>query len=257
MPVRLYVLSISNPSLAAAGMLRHKRIPHRLVTLPPGTHPLLLRAAGFAGATVPALELDGRAIQGSLAISRALEEFQPEPPLFPAERREAVEQAERWGEAELQPVPRRIFRWALLERPELQRWLAQEVLRSPAPRLAALAGRPMLSWLAKSAGADAGAARRDAQRLPALLDHADALIAEGTIGGERLNAADFQIASTVLVLLHVADFAPLAEGRPCAQLARRLFSRYPVEVPPLLPAQWLPTSAQLSEGSLGMVASRE
>ena len=38
-------------------------------------------AAGFQGGTVPALKLDGRRVQGSLA--RALDELIPERPLFP------------------------------------------------------------------------------------------------------------------------------------------------------------------------------
>jgi len=32
-------------------------------------------------------------------------------------------------------------------------------------------------------------------RLRGLLDHVDALVAEGTIGGEQPNAADFQVLS--------------------------------------------------------------
>lgn len=239
MTARLFTLGISNPSLAARGMLRHKRIPHRVVELPPGLHPWLVRAAGFEGATVPALELNGRKVQGSLAISRALETAGLGPSLFPAERRPAVEQAERWGEAELQPVPRRIFRWALLASPELRRWMAKDILHAPAPGLTARAALPMVRTLARATGADEAAARRDLRRLPVLLDHADALVAEGTIGAEVPNAADFQIASTVFVMLHASDLRPLAEGRPCAALARRLFTRYPVEIPPLLPREWL------------------
>ena len=109
-------IPVSNPANAVRGMLAYKRLDHRLVRFAPGFHPLLVRAAGFPGWTVPALEtVDGRKLQGSLAISRYLDELQPDPPLFPADRarRRAVEEAERWGEAELQPVPRRIFRRAL------------------------------------------------------------------------------------------------------------------------------------------------
>jgi glutathione S-transferase len=40
----------------------------------------------------------------------------PEPPLFPADpdRRAAVEEAERWGERVLQPVPRQLFRYLIV-----------------------------------------------------------------------------------------------------------------------------------------------
>jgi glutathione S-transferase len=102
---RLYVMPISNPAAAGAAMIAHERIPHRLVRLMPGLHPLLVRLAGFDWFTVPALEFDGRKVQGSRRIARFLDEVRPDPPLFPAEpeRRARVEEAERWGEQVLQP----------------------------------------------------------------------------------------------------------------------------------------------------------
>ena len=44
----------SHPSRAGIAMLRHKRIPHRVVWLMPGLHPQLVRVAGFPRHTVPA-----------------------------------------------------------------------------------------------------------------------------------------------------------------------------------------------------------
>src|SRR5438093_8729592 len=108
-------------------MLRHKGIEHEIVNLIPGSQPLVLRLRGFRGGTVPALEIDGRKVQGSLQISHALEELRPDPRLFPAdpELRSAVEDAERWGEAEYQPVPRRLFRWATTTNQDLRQALAK------------------------------------------------------------------------------------------------------------------------------------
>ena len=63
-------MPISNAAAAGAAMLRHKRIPHRVVTFMPGFHPLLVRVAGFERHTVPALEVDGRKVQGSRQIAR-------------------------------------------------------------------------------------------------------------------------------------------------------------------------------------------
>jgi glutathione S-transferase len=80
---RLYSLSLSHPSQAARLMLEHKGLEHEVVELLAGIHPLQLRAAGFRAGTVPALKLDGRRVQGSLRISRALEQARPEPALFP------------------------------------------------------------------------------------------------------------------------------------------------------------------------------
>jgi glutathione S-transferase len=261
---RLYVIPVSNAAAVATAMMAYKRLPYRRVTLMPPFHPALVRAAGFAGSTVPALEVDGRKVQGTLAISRALEELRPDPPLFPSDpaRRRAVEEAERWGESVLQPVPRRIFRWMLVERPELREWFGSDVLGLPASRIGAQLVAPAVRRLADVVGADEASARADVARLPVLLDRVDALIGTGTIGGERPNAADFQIGASVRVLLEFDDLRDQVERRPCAAVARRLFPRYAGPVPRALPPEWLPPAppspaAQFSEGSAGIVASSE
>jgi glutathione S-transferase len=84
------------------------------------------------------------------------------------------------------------------------------------------------------------AARADLAALPGQLDRIDAWIAEGVLGGERPNAADLQIAPTVRLLSTLGDVRPMIDGRPCDELARRLFPVYPGEVPAgTLPAEWL------------------
>jgi glutathione S-transferase len=233
---RLYAISVSNPARAALAMARHTRLPHRVVMLPPGFHPALVRFAGFPGWTVPALELGGRHVQGSRAISRALDEAAPGPPLFPSDpaARAAVEAAEEWGEQVLQPVPRRLFRWGLVERPDFRRWVVANVIGWPAPAVVGRLALPVMIALARSVGADEAAVRRDVEQLPELLDRVDALLAEGTIGGEQPNAADFQIASTVRVLMAFAELRDGIEGRPCARLAQRLYPAYGWPFPPVL-----------------------
>jgi len=231
---RLYSIALSNPAAAAAGMLAHARIPHRVVKLPAGLHPQLVRAAGFPGATVPALELaNGRRLQGSLAISRALHELVPERPLFPSAgaARRAVEDAEHWGHGDLQSLPRRLLRWALVRDRALRRWVAADVLHWPAPALVAELGRPLAWRLARVADAQEPVVRNDLRRLPALLDRVDELLGAGTIGAAEPNAADFQILSSVRVVLEFTDLADLVEGRPCAAQARRLFPRWDGPIP--------------------------
>jgi glutathione S-transferase len=240
MATTLYSLSLSHPSQAARLMLERKGIEHDVVDLLPGFHPLLVRLHGFRGATVPALRMNGRRIQGSLVISRALEALQPQPPLFPPdpERRRAVEEAERWGERDLQPVPRRLFRWGVSNRPELRRWLA-ELLGLPAPGVSARLNAPVARALARKAGANDEHVRADVRSLGATLDRVDGLIADGTIGGDEPNAADFQIATTVRSLLAFEDLRDRIEGRPAAELARRIQPGFPGDVPPMLPSAWL------------------
>ena len=96
MATRLYVMPISNAAAAGAAMVRHKRIPHRVVTFMPGFHPLLVRGAGFERHTVPALEVDGRKVLGSRQIARFLDQLAPDPPLFPRDPRNA-RASRRWS----------------------------------------------------------------------------------------------------------------------------------------------------------------
>jgi glutathione S-transferase len=218
-------------------MLQHKLIPHRVVRLMPGLHPLLVRFAGFRRHTVPALELGGRRVQGSREIARFLDQLVPEPPLFPADpdARAAVEEAERWGERVLQPVPRRLFRYLIVTSEPARLWMGREVMRMPATRAVQFGFLPIAHRLARLSHAGETNVRATLARLPELLDHVDALLAAGTIGGARPNAADFQILAGVRVLLEFEDLAELLDGRPCVPVARVLFPDWPGPIPGALP----------------------
>ena len=236
---RLYGMSVSHPAKAARLMLEHKGIDYDLVNVPPGMQALRIRLAGFGGGTVPALRIDGRRVLGSVAISRALEELHPDPPLFPAdpERRRAVEEAEEWGERVLQPIPRRMLRWAVRYDPSV-RVAFLRTQRNPAPELAARAIGPVARFYARREdAASTDRIRRDWAELPGHLDHVDVLIASGTLGGADLNAADLQIGTTVRVMLALEDLAPLIAGRPAEALARRVWPEYPVTMGSLLPPE--------------------
>jgi glutathione S-transferase len=237
---RLYGFSISNAALTARLTLQFKGVETKWVELLPGLHPLLLRAAGFRRGTVPALKLDGRKIEGSLEIVQALEALVPEPSLYPAdpERRRAVEEAERWGEAELQMVPRRIFRWAFAHDNAARAHVAR-ALGMPLPSVMGALNWPVARATAARVDADEAHARANLAGLRATLDQVDALIADGTIGGETPNAADFQIVPSIRSLDAVSELAPLFAGRPCEALARRLMPDFPDAPPRLLSPELL------------------
>jgi glutathione S-transferase len=237
--VQLYNFTASNPGHTARLMLKHKGIEAKTVALLPGLHPVMLWTLGFRRGTVPAIKLDGRRIEGSIEIGRELERLVPEPSLFPADpdKRRAVEEAEAWGESELQNVPRRIARWVLARDNKARTRMAKDI-GVPLPALAAALNWPVARALANRAHADEAHVRQALLELGATLDRVDRYIAEGTIGGEQPNAADFQIAPSVRILVAMADLAPLLAGRPCEAHARRFVPRYP-EAPPLLPAEML------------------
>src|SRR5258707_4322595 len=115
MEARLYVIPGSHPSMAARLMLETKGIPYKRTDVMPVISKGVLRGLGFPGNTVPAIKIDGRKVQGTGEIARELDRVQAEPPLLPAdpEQRAAVEEAERFGDQELQPPVRAILWWAL------------------------------------------------------------------------------------------------------------------------------------------------
>jgi glutathione S-transferase len=230
----------SNSVLTARLMLEHKGVDYSCVTLIPGAHAFMMLGYGFATMGVPALKIDGRRVQGTRQISRALDELVAERPLFPADpaRRKAVEDAERWGE-DLQNATRRIFYCAARRDPQAFQSLMTPGRSLPA-RLALRASAPLIVRLATGAhrASDEGG-REDLMLLPERLDQIDAWIADGVLDGDELNAADFQIAVNLSLLLFMEDVAPFVDGRPAAAFARRVAPDYPGHVRAVLPAEWL------------------
>jgi glutathione S-transferase len=248
MQATVYAVAASHPVKATLLMLDHKGIPWKRRDLANVIDRPLLRAMGFPKPTVPAVKIDGRKIQTSRAISRALDELVPEPPLFPADpdRRAAVEDAERWGDEVLQPVPRRLS-WNALKRDRsgLRSFVEGPIMGIP-PSIAVATAAPLIYGSARVNKATDDAVRADLMSLPALIDQVDDLIANGVIGGAERNAADFQILCSVRLLLCFDDLRSLLDGRPAAEHAMRVVPDYPGRIPPVYPAEWLPAPAAAS-----------
>jgi glutathione S-transferase len=244
--VKLYVIPGSHPSKAAELMLEHKEIPFKRVDLVTAMHRPTLRLLGFPGKTVPALKLNGRKAQGTREISRALDELKPQPRLVPSD---VVAEAERWGDEQFQSIPRRLAVWALLhlsgsERTEAAR-IGLEGYRVGLPTgLAARTVLPIMKLSARYNGVTDEIVRADLMAVPDRIDKVDSLISEGVIGGQQPNAADFQIATSVRLLLGYEDLRPYVEGRPAAEHARRVVPHYNVVFPKVFPADWLPPTRQ-------------
>lgn len=242
MSATLFGVPASHPSLAAELMLRHKGIRYRRIDLVAVLHRVLVRGLGFPGRTVPALRIEGTRVQGTRDIARALDALHPEPPLFPAdpERRRAVVEAEAWGNAVLQPVPRRII-WAGLKRDRSTIGTYLEGAHTPIP--VGVAERVAAPIVAAAAGVNKAGdenVRADLAELPRLLDRVDELLAEGVIGAAEHNAADFQIATSTALLASMDDVRPLTERRPALEYARRVAPGYPGRLPRVFPPAWLP-----------------
>jgi glutathione S-transferase len=241
MTATLFGAPASHPTLAAELMLRRKGIEYRRLDLVAAVHRLIVRSLGFPRGTVPALRLDGARLQGTRTIALALDALHPERPLFPSdpERRSAVGEAEAWGDEVYQPVPRRLV-WASLrrDRSTLATYLEGARLGIPIP-VAARVAPPIVRAAARLNRASDDNVRRDLAALPGLLDHVDALLRDGTIGGAEPNVADFQIGTSTALLATLEDAGPVLAGRPAAEHARRIAPEYPGRMPRTFPPAWL------------------
>ena len=230
----------SHPTLTARLMLERKGFEVDRFDLIPALHRLILRRT-FGAGTVPAVVIDGQRLQGTRTISRALDALVPEPPLFPEdpERRVEVERAELWGDLVLQPAARRLA-WAALSRDHSTIASFLEGSNLPLPTRLAVATSPPMIWLAARGNrVSERSTRRDLAGLAGMLDHVDSLSERGVIGGADPNAADYQLATSVRLLMGLADLREEIEGRPAGRHAVRLVPEFAGRVGPVFPPGWL------------------
>jgi glutathione S-transferase len=227
--------------MAARLMLEAKGIAYKRTDLMPVVSKGALRALGFPRNTVPAIKIDGRRVQGTGEIARELDRLRPEPALIPADpgQRAAVEEAERFGDQELQPAVRAILWWALRkDKAPLRSYSEGAKLGIPIGLALKTAG-PIVAASAHFNEATDENVRSSVAALPAMLQRIDDWIAAGTIGGEQPNIADFQIAPSLRLAMTLEDLRPAIEGRPAGELAKRVVPNYPGKTPPILPPAWL------------------
>jgi glutathione S-transferase len=249
MAARLYVILGSHACRTGMLLLEHKGIDYTPVVLPTGMHPFALRAVGFSGnrervrtldasglrtpilasadrmGTVPALAIDGQRVKTNRGIARFLDEHQPDPPLFPVdpELRARVEEAERWGDEELQMVARRLALAAVMHGPDALAARADDGRLGPLLFHNTTVRRAAVEFMRRFVFAANADAERDLRAsLPGMLDRIDAWIADGVLNGEQLNAADCLIAPSLALLSYVVDLRPELSGRPLMGLVDRL-----------------------------------
>lgn len=258
MEAKLYVILGSHACRTGMLMLEHKGIQYERVELAPALHPALLRLRGVAGnstsfrrlddrtnpmlatadrmGTVPTLVVDGRLVKTNREIARFLDDFRPDPPLFPtdSQRRQAVEEAERWGDEVFQMAARRLVMAAALHGRDAL------VARGASGRLGPLLWRndTMRFIGARVLGrlvfrATPRAETEMLEELPGMLDTIDGWIEAGVLNGDEPYAADFMIAPSLALLSYRRDLGPEIEQRPAIRLVDRLLpepsgSRVPV-----------------------------
>jgi glutathione S-transferase len=242
MSTRLYGLPGSHPTMAVQAMLERKGIEFTRIDLVPFlSRAIVHRGMRLPQRTVPVLAVGGRRVQGSRGIARELDRLQPEPPLFPGdpEKRFAVEEAERWGEKELQQPVRQLSLWAMRTNPAPIRDYMERPIMGVPPAIAARLAPPFIGRGVRVNEATDEAVRASLAALDAMLGRVENWIAAAVLDGKDLNAADFQIGASVRLLLTFHDLRPLIEDRPACRLARRAVPRYAGNAPSVFPPAWL------------------
>ena len=236
----LHVLPPSHPCMTVEAALRRKGLEYERVSLRTPHNEEMEGIYGAGNRTVPGLLVDGEPVHGSVAILERLERMVADPPLYPEPIADAVREAERWGDRELQDLGRRLPWGAMHFRPEALGTFGGAGPLDPAGTDFAIRF-VRASWKYHRITAERLA--EDLAGLPAKLDHVDALVRDGVLGGEEPNAADLQIGATLRVLLCLGDLRPLIDDTPAGGLAR-WFPDYTGDVPAgALPAGWVPARA--------------
>jgi glutathione S-transferase len=214
-PPVLWHIELSHYNEKARWALDYKGIPHVRKTPTPGFHGLAaLWVTRGAQRRLPVLVLDGRAIGDSTAIIEALEAYQPEPPLYPADagdRARALE-LEDYFDEQLAPAVRSFgFYHALQDREVVG---ASLYPGDPNGRSARLMGR-LTPVLKPAMRLDYNVSEADAERslaqIRAAMDRLESEIQpSGYLAGDRFSVADL----TAAALFTPALLPPERQYRP-------------------------------------------
>ena len=192
---------------------------------------------GEGHTTVPGLLIDGEPVHGSRPILDRLEALAPEPPLYLERIADAVREAERWGDEELQDLGRRLPWGALHFRPEALGTFGGAGPLDPAGTDFAI------GWGARAGsttGSRPSGLAEDLAGLLAKLDHVDALARTARSAARRPTPRTCRSARPRPA--HVGDVRPLIEGRAGERIARRVVPGLPGDVPAgAFPAGWVPS----------------
>jgi len=235
----LHKVPFSHPCLAVEAVLDRHGLEYETVDMVSGTHGDTVEGIyGEGNRTVPGLLVDDEPVHGTTAIFEKLDELVDEADLYPGAVAAAIREAERGIAEELQTAGRTLVFGALHFRPEALGTFAGAGPLDPA-------GTDFAIKLARGAwryiGITAVSLAADLAKLPEQLDIVDELIEGGVVGGDEPTAVDYQIGSSLHLLMQIGDVRPLIEGRPAQKLVDSWFERGPADIPAgAFPAGWVP-----------------
>jgi glutathione S-transferase len=234
-----HVVPFSHPCLAVSAALDRFGHEYETVQLVSGKHgEEVEQIYGEGRRTVPGLLVNDDPVHGTSTIFARLDELHPDAGLYPDAVAEAVREAEAGLAEDLQSSARVLVFGALHFRPESMGTFAGAAqLDPPGVDFAIKTMRATWRYLDITAERVHAALRE----LPAQLDAVDALIDAGAAGGEAPTAADFQLGSSLHLLMQIGDVRPLVEERPAAKLATAWFEPGAGDVPAgAFPPGWAP-----------------
>jgi glutathione S-transferase len=203
--VVLWHLQISHYNEKARWALDYKGIPHERREPMPGLHGVraMVLTRG-AQRRLPVLDLEGRRIGDSTAIIAALEDYRPEPPLYPADgsqRARALELEDYFDEV-LAPAVRRFVWHYTLPDPDA---VVGSLFTKPSPTRERLlrATAPVASRMVRADySVNDESAARAREEIVAAMDRVEAeLEPSGYLVGEAFSVADLSAAALFTPLL--------------------------------------------------------
>lgn len=235
----LHVVPFSHPCLAVSAVLDRHGLEYETVDMVSGSHAdEIERVYGEGNRTVPGLLVDDEPVHGTTAIFEKLDELVDAVDLYPGAVAAAIREAERGIAEDLQDAGRVLAFGSLHFRPEALGTFAGSGPLDPS-------GTDFAIKLVRGAWRYIGiTAERLAAVLVALpeqLDIVDELIEGGAVGGDEPTALDYQLGSSLHLLLQIGDVRPLIVGRPAEKLVDSWFDRGPADIPAgAFPAGWVP-----------------
>jgi glutathione S-transferase len=238
----LHAIPFSHPCLAVIAALDRYGLEYETVSFVTGQQGDEIEAIfGEGKRTVPGILVGDEPVHGTIPVFEKLDELAEEADLYPAAVAAAVREAELGLAEDLQTAGRILIFGALHFRPESMGTFTGSGPLDPAGTDFAI---KYIRGAWRYTGTTAERIAAELAKLPELLDLADELVEGGVIGGEEPTAADFQIGSSLHLLVQIGDVRPLIEGRPCANIVASLFEPGPADIPAgAFPAGWVPDPA--------------
>jgi len=217
----LHVVPFSHPCLAVSAALDRLGHEYETVVLETGRQgDEVEKVYGEGRRTVPGLLVDDEPVHGTSTIFARLDELNPDAGLYPTPAAEQIRALEPELAEDLQMSARVLVFGAMHFRPESMATFAGVDQLDPAGvdfAIKSMRG----AW--RYLGITAERAHATLQELPGQLDAVDALLDTGAVGGEAPTAADFQLGSSLHLLVQIGDVRPLVEERPAWKVVSTLF----------------------------------